>query len=146
MCRCFIACINGCFIVGDGSLCPSRRGLLGLLAQTSKSPPAVSSLSMCRQKKLQLLVCANFIFSKKGQKTAPFCVVKRTVGKRSFGYSVCSFLFSLPLRGRFASGAKSLAGFAEKRVRGGPQCGGRSLLKTPSVTTSSCQLPLGGSL
>ena len=24
----------------------------------------------------------------------------------------------LPLRGRFASGAKSLAGFAEKRVRG----------------------------
>ena len=84
MCRCFIACINGCFIVGDGSLCPSRRGLLGLLAQTSKSPPAVSSLSMCRQKKLQLLVCANFIFSKKGQKTAPFCVVRRKVGKRNF--------------------------------------------------------------
>ena len=82
------------------------------------SRPVTPVLSTYRQKKLRLLVCANFIFSKKGQKTAPFCVVKRTVGKRSFGYSVCSFLFSLPLRGRFASGAKSLAGFAEKRVRG----------------------------
>ena len=31
---------EACYFVGDGFLCPSRRGLLGLLAQTSKSRPA----------------------------------------------------------------------------------------------------------
>ena len=98
ICRFFDNCINECYIVGDGSLCPSRRGLLGLLAQTSKSPPAVSSLSMCRQKKLQLLVCANFIFSKKGQKTAPFCVVRRKVGKRNFNNLFVQMFHCLHMR------------------------------------------------
>ena len=46
ICRFFDNCINECYIVGDGSLCPSRRGLLGLLAQTSKSRPVTTALSI----------------------------------------------------------------------------------------------------
>ena len=59
------------------------------------SRPVTPVLSTYRQKKLRLLGCANFIFSKKGQKTAPFCVVKRTVGKGNFGYWFVQALYCL---------------------------------------------------
>ena len=43
--------------------------------------------------------------------------LKRKVGKRNFGYWFCAFLFSLAVRGRFASVRKALACFAKKSAR-----------------------------
>ena len=63
LCKHFIACIYGHCNRRDGSLCPSRRGLLGLLAQTSKSRPARPSLSIIkRENKGNLRSCFYFAF------------------------------------------------------------------------------------
>ena len=74
-----------------------------------------------------------------------FCFVmsEKKVGKRSFGY--LAFLLASLFEGDLQ------AGDAPCRLRREEGDGDRNAVegvykKTPSVTTSSCQLPLGGSL